>query len=166
MDTPDTSQWVELRHFDDGEVAHDVTTAILAMEFEASLVDLSDGSIIAGAGSMVDPDSPQETGPFVLAPGGRVPIAPHWHHRSQPGYEPVESPVASHTRRTEGGPWSLRVPPEIQMDLHEVLETIIEERNAFEDRIEEKHRLNRRIMTVCFGLAALAVLVWLLITVR
>lgn len=151
MDTPDTSQWIDLRHFEDGELAHDVTTALLAMEFEASLVDLSDGSIIAGIGSMVDPDSPQAKGPFVLAPRGRVPTTPRLKHLSVPAYEPIESREASRTRRTEGGPWSLRVPPETQVDLHEVLETIIEERNSFEDRIERKHVLDRRIMQVSFG---------------
>ena len=161
MATTDTSDWVELEVFKDGEIAHDVTTAILAMDFEASLVDLSDGSICAGFGSVVDPDSPQAKAPFVVRPDGGAPI--QLPHQPFPnfGYESTESPTSALKRRTSGGPWSLQVPALMQTELQEVLEVIIDERNDFEERIKERARANRRIMkfsAVAVGLILLAVI--------
>ena len=79
MESEAVGDWVILRRFDQSEIAHDVTTALLAMDYEASLLDLSDGTVVAGIGSRVeaehdddDDDKPVEHGggPWeLLVPG-------------------------------------------------------------------------------------------------
>ena len=77
MESEAVGDWVILRRFDQSEIAHDVTTALLAMDYEASLLALSDGTVVAGIGSRVeaehdDDDKPVEHGggPWeLLVPG-------------------------------------------------------------------------------------------------
>ena len=165
MTDSDVQEWSELALFDDGEVAHDITTAVLAMEYEASLIDLSDESIVAGFGSDLDPDSPQAQGPFVLAPKGRVPRGGALSFRGvgSSQYETTESESESLKRRTTGGPWSLRVPASASDELSEILDTLLDERHAFESQIQNQRDIGLRARQLTFGVFLLIAFICLCI---
>jgi len=44
----DVHDWPELHRFEDQQLAYDMTTAIMSMEFQAALIDLGNGEIVAG----------------------------------------------------------------------------------------------------------------------
>ena len=149
--------WVELWRFEDGRLAHDVTTAVLAMEFEAMLVDLSTDSILLGVGSHADEGSPQASGPFVLNPSGRLPLNPgaligHGGIEPNQDYVSTESRDDTERRRTQGGPWSLLVRSGSCDDLELVIEELVEEQLAFEAKVvrkaEDRRRFNLTIGSV------------------
>lgn len=137
-DRVNPTSWPELRRVEDGELAHDLVAAILSMEFEASLVDLSDGSIVTGVGCEVDPEA---QAPIVL----HVKSGYSGRHGT-PAHMRTEPASESRARRTAGGPWSLRVPEDQLAELHEVLDELIEERNQFEMRVERNRSSNTNIL--------------------
>lgn len=139
---PIPDEWADLRVFEDGPLAHDVATAILAMEYDCLLFDMSEGRSILGAGSEVDPDSPQAHPPLKLIPGMDLSVGP--------AFEPTESPSDSDHRRTSGGPWVLRVPVDQHAELSDVLDAIIEERDTFEVRVTTRNTFRLRIMQAAF----------------
>ncbi len=145
--------WVELRRFEDGRLAHDVTTSVLAMEFEAMLVDLSTNTILLGVGSHVDDGSPQASSPFVLNSSGRLPMNPA-NLIGQGGMEPNQDYVSTESRddadrrRTQGGPWSLLVEPGSCEDLEMVIEELVDEQVAFEAKVVRKAADRRRLNIV------------------
>ena len=135
----DPLSWPELHSFDDGELAHDMVAAILAMEFEAALVDLHDLSIVSGVGSRSDPDA---KGPFTLESDVTSRFSKH---------VPTESERAAKERRTRGGPWSLRVPEDQIVDLLSIAPCCIQlRRGLFELALERRryavHLVDQRIV--------------------
>ena len=142
MESEPIADWVPLRRFDQSGIANDVTTALLAMEYEASLLDLSDQTLVAGVGSRgvtdevgedLDGSTPdQHTNHLDGSPGS-------WQHASFTG----ESGVDSSRHRDGGGPWDLLVPAESAAELEEVLDTLIEEQLEFEHALDMRRRRRR-----------------------
>jgi len=154
---PDIADWIELRAFEDGPLAHDTATAILAMEYDCSLVDTARGLVVVGAGSEIDPESPQARPPLELVPVPELSVGP--------AFVPAESETQSAHRRAAGGPWSLRVPADQHAELAEVLDMIIEERDTFEGRISTRRNLRTRVMQVVFAAFGLLLLAYVFLTV-
>ena len=147
---PMPDEWTDLRVFEDGPLAHDIATAILAMEYDCLLLDMTEGRSILGIGSDVDPDSPQAHPPLKLIPGSDLSVGA--------AFEPTESPMDSDRRRTTGGPWVLRVPADQHAELSDVLDAIIEERDTFEVRVKTRSTFRVRILQgafLAFGLLLL-----------
>ena len=133
-------EWVSLREFDDPILARDVVTAILSMEFDAILVDLSHNTIVAGA-SDFDPASDESLAkPLELK-------------SNLAGYDPVLGialPVNDAAKETEPeifqwdseskGPWQLMVPRELHEELDSILHVIIEEQKKFDSDHMETQR--------------------------
>jgi hypothetical protein len=156
IETPD---WVELRTFEDGHLAHDVATAVLSMEFPAMLLDRSSGRIVLGVGSEEDDgESPQAAEPFVLTPSGRLPLSSLRSIAPTHDYIPTESVAETSRRRTTGGPWSLLVHSESSGDLESVMDELVEEQVAFEERVAVKSLRNRRINIAVILVVVVAIL--------
>ena len=153
----DAADWIDLRIFEDGPLAHDTATAILAMEYDCVLVDIARGVSVIGAGSEVDPESPQARPPLELVPVPELSVGP--------AFVPAESEAEAELRRAAGGPWALRVPADQHAELAEVLDMIIEERDTFEGRISTRRSLRTRVMQVVFALFGLLLLVHVFFTV-
>ncbi len=130
MEPEPIGDWVPLRRFDQSGIAHDVTTALLAMEYEASLLDLSDQTLVAGVGSRGATDEVEED--LDGSPGS-------WQHSSLTGESGLDSPRA----QEGGGPWELLVPAEFVAELEEVLDTLIEEQLEFEHALDMRRRRRR-----------------------
>lgn len=161
MTDPVSSDWCELHHFEDGEAAHDITTAVLSMEYEASLVDCSTDTIVSGVGSELDPNSAQAQAPFVLKASESTAFG------SMPGFGsshmPIETDEDSKERRTQGGPWRLMVRTSDHDELAEVLETLLEEWREFEAKIQMAHDDGIRFRNNAFKFVIGAVLFCLLV---
>ncbi len=169
MESPEAGEWVVLRTFDHGEIAHDVTTALLAMEYPASLLDLASGSFVAGIGSDTegeDEDGP-DPGPFIATPSSHrltdIPtsLGQSESHSSLIG---TESEAEVSERRSRGGPWQLLVPTEAREELEEVLDTVIEEQVEFEGNVARRRRRHRIATRTAFAVAALLFVLYLMLT--
>jgi hypothetical protein len=165
MESEAIGDWVILRRFDQSEIAHDVTTALLAMEFEASLLDLSDGTVVAGIGSRIE--SEHDDGDLEdVSPGrfdhdlGQLP------GRGRPRVFSDESEMKASQPPASEGPWELLVPSESSTELTEVLDTLIEEQLEFEHALDVRRRrqrfTTRAVMLLGFILLSLYILLSLL----
>lgn len=139
------TEWVALRDFDDPVLAGDVVTSILAMEFDAVLVDLSSNTVVAGT---------SDAGPA----GEEGPARPFQIKSSLGDYDPVLGAVGleAHVRREDdgedrawssedGGPWRLMVPADLHAELDPLLHVIIEEQAKFNSDHRDLQRSQARI---------------------
>ena len=138
-------EWVALRDFDDPVLAGDVVTSILAMEFDAVLVDLSSNTVVAGTS---DSEPAGEEGP----------ARPFQIKSSLGDYDPVLGAVGTEAHvlprgddegRTwsseDGGPWRLLVPSDLHGELEPLLHVIIEEQAKFNSDHRDLQRTQARI---------------------
>lgn len=162
MTSEASDEWVILRTFDEGELAHDVTTALLAMEYPASLLDVASGCAVAGVGASEEGEA-SEAGVLLLRPTTpdlALP-EPFGVEARLSGLTP-ESEEDAALRRTTGGPWRLLVPAEFAAELEPVIETVVEEQVEFEGTVHHR-RARRRIAMRVAGLAGGLVLVLYLV---
>ena len=141
MESESIGDWVILRRFDQSEIAHDVTTALLAMDYEASLLDVSDGTVVAGIGSRLE--SVHDDDPESVVNGVNQHDLVGLSEDGRSRVSPEESETQASLMAASGGPWELLVPGESSGELTEVLDTLIEELLEFEQALALRRRRQR-----------------------
>ena len=155
-------EWVALRDFDDPVLAGDVVTSILAMEFDAVLVDLSSNTVVAGGSDGATAEDEGPARPFQV--------------RSRLGdFDPVLGAVGTEAHvipqgddedrawsSEDGGPWRLLVPADLHSELDPILHVIIEEQAKFNsdhrDLQRSQARIGRFVLAVILICVAILVL--------
>ncbi|MEE2681140.1 MAG: hypothetical protein VX641_02085 [Planctomycetota bacterium] len=151
MSPSSKSEWVVLRDFDDPVLAGDVITSILAMEFDAVLVDLASSSVVAGNASDEPAGDEPIDRPFHIQPslGDYDPVL------GAVGHEAHVLPEGDRENRTwsaeDGGPWRLMIPADLHGELAPLLDVIIEEQQKFNADHHDLQRTQARIRRFVLG---------------